>query len=125
MTTVSAERTEKNIQDADGILTLLLEPEAGQDDALQSSPGTKLGIDHARKLGKRDEQLYFVNLAEADLQKERHKVVTWLLEQDIHKCAVGGPRESEAKGIEEKAYEFLFGVFQEYKEGSKLASPQR
>lgn len=93
-----------------------MESEAGQDDALLSSPGTKLGIDHARKLGKRDEQLYFVNLAKVDLQKERHKVVTWLLEQDIHKCAIGGPRESEAEGIEKKAYNFLLGVFQEYKD---------
>lgn len=97
-------------------MTLLLEPGGSSGDGLTVSPGTKLGIDHAHKLGKRDAQLCFGNLANPDLVEQQHKVVKWLLEQKVSNCAIGGPRESEAKGIEQKALDFLTNVFQEYKE---------
>lgn len=122
----SAERTEKNIREADGILTLLYEPEVAQEGGRESlekvSPGTMHGLKYAKELDKRDEQLYFVNLAnttttdETSQKEEQHKVVKWLRENKIMKCAIGGPRESEVKGIEEKSFIFLKGVFEEYKQ---------
>lgn len=116
----SAERTEKNIKDSDGILTLLMEPSAirkSANETLKTSPGTLHGIEYAKRLGKHDDQLLFVNLAQEDdqLVSERDKIVHWLIEHEIKKCAIGGPRESEAIGIENEAFIFLKKVFEKYK----------
>lgn len=120
-TTESHERTEKNIKEADGILTLLVEEDGGSDN-LKSSPGTVHGIEYAKKLGKREEQLCFVNLAKDDekLETERQRVINWLMQQKVNKCAIGGPRESEAKGIQEKAYKFLLDTLRDYKEATNV-----
>ena len=116
-TSASSERTEKNIKDSDGILTLLLEEGHGEDDpeALGKSPGTLHGIEYAKKRGKSDEQLLFVNLAKENLGSERNKVIQWLIRENVQRCAIGGPRESESKGIQNKAFEFLKDVFEKYK----------
>ena len=111
--TESAERTERNMREADGILTLLL------GDA--KSPGTRHGIEYAKQLGKTDEQLFFVNLSAADLLGEQRKVVDWLKRGDIKKCAIGGPRESEAPGIQQRAYELLLAVFRQLQQRSPPA----
>lgn len=111
--TESAERTERNMREADGILTLLLGD--------VHSPGTQHGLDYAKQLGKTDEQLFFINLSAVDLLAEQRKVVDWLKRGDIKKCAIGGPRESEAPGVQERAYGFLLAVFEQLQQRSTPA----
>lgn len=122
-TTASSERTEKNIKDSNGILTLLMEEDEadeGVEGLLKKSPGTLHGIEFAKKLGKNENQLLFVNLAKEDLTSEKNRVAQWLIKDKVERCAIGGPRESESKGIEIKAFEFLKSVFEDYKREIKL-----
>lgn len=103
---------------------------ASTSNALDISPGTLHGIEHAKKLGKDENQLLFINLAKEDeildSSEEVHKVVQWLIERNIYKCAIGGPRESEVKGIELKAFHFLKKVFEQYKkENTKQGKTSR
>lgn len=103
----SALRTELNCRDADGILTLLRNEEA----STKVSEGTQHGIDYARKLGKNEHQFCFVDLAASYLRDEVVRVVKWITDMKIVKCAIGGPRESEVPGIESEADAFLREVF--------------
>lgn len=105
--TASAERTRLNIQDADGILTLL----QAESDRSEVSEGTQLGLDHARELGKPVEQLCFVDLKNMNADDEIERVTQWIKVNGIEKCLIGGPRESEVPGIEEAAHAFLMGLF--------------
>jgi len=108
-TTASAKRTELNMKDADGILTLLIE----EDKKSEVSPGTQYGIDYAVKLGKSKDQLFFVDLSSTNAQSEAsiEGVVRWIKDMYVKKCAIGGPRESEAPGIQDVAYHYLVRVF--------------
>lgn len=107
-TTDSAERTKLNIRNADGILTLL-QAESGRSEV---SKGTQLGIDHARELEKKEDQLCFVDIFEANTEDSIGRVFQWIEENRVEKCLIGGPRESEAPGIEEKAFTFLCSLFE-------------
>ncbi|KAK5080661.1 hypothetical protein LTR05_008365 [Lithohypha guttulata] len=106
-TTASALRTELNIKQADGVLTLL----SAEDGRSDVSKGTQLGIDYARALGKVENQLCFVDLTSLDLDADVERVVRWLVDRKVSKCAIGGPRESEVPGIERQAETFLLKVF--------------
>lgn len=106
-TTESSLRTELNCTEADGILTLL----KGENRYTNVSKGTQHGIDHARSLGKSAAQLCFVDLASTNLVAETEKVVSWIVDTKVTKCAIGGPRESEVPGIEVEADAFLREVF--------------
>ncbi|CAD6573487.1 MAG: hypothetical protein CYPHOPRED_005158 [Cyphobasidiales sp. Tagirdzhanova-0007] len=129
-TTASAERTELNLSEADGVLTLLRgeaveardegerEPSSSSSSS-SMSPGTQYGLNYARTvLGKSEAQLCFVDLAKAgredlDLVREQQRrVARWIRVQGVERCAVGGPRESEAPGIADDAYAFLIGLFE-------------
>lgn len=114
-TTASAERTELNIRDAEGILTLF----KGENDRSHISKGTQLGIDYARELGKEDQQLCFVDLASPNLGTEIDRVAQWIKTRDVKKCAIGGPRESEAPGIEKEAFDFLEQLFADLKRDTR------
>lgn len=106
-TIASAERTRLNIRDAEGVLTLLY----GETDSSKVSGGTQLGIDHARELGKREEQLCFVDLGKEQREIEVDRVYKWIKDNRVEKCLIGGPRESEAPGIEKNASAFLDALF--------------
>lgn len=122
-TTASAERTEFNIRDSDGILTLAYQQEQDTGNAVSGhdlskcSPGTWHGIVHARQLGKKDHQLFFVYLAKGGRpdHQQLNQTVDWLVDNKITKCAIGGPRESESPGIEKQAFLFLVDMLNEYK----------
>ena len=107
VTTSGSERTKLNIKEADGILTLL----KGEDRGSTISPGTQHGLDHAGHLGKKEEQLCFVDLTEKNFLSEQRRVANWITEKHVRKCAIGGPRESEVPGIQQEAYNFLSGLF--------------
>ncbi|KAK5069353.1 hypothetical protein LTR64_008351 [Lithohypha guttulata] len=88
-TTASALRTELNIKQADGVLTLL-SAEAGKSDV---SKGTQLGIDYARTLGKAEEQLCFVDLTTPNSDVEVEKVVAWLVYQKTQMTISDWPQD--------------------------------
>jgi hypothetical protein len=90
---------------------------------MKNSPGTIHGIEYAKKLGKSEDQLCFVNLSGSsdDLREECDKVLDWLDKHKIIKCAIGGPRESEEPGIQQKSLEFLSDLFKKYKESANRA----
>jgi hypothetical protein len=124
--TESSERTERNIAAADGILTIYLTPAAGDEgDGKEGvSTGTQHGLEHAIALGKRKEQLLFVTLPRegpiTDLEvpsrsqddAEVARVVDWIVRTGVTRCAIGGPRESEAPGIQTISFAFLCKVFE-------------
>ena len=117
----SRERTERNMAQSDGILTLSLSSpdehavEGVGSSALAVSAGTQLGVEYAASLGKSAAQMLFVNLGQASEHTANvDRTVRWLRNMDVQRCAVGGPRESEAPGIQDKAEEFLCAVFARY-----------
>lgn len=170
-TTASAERTQLNVKEADGVLTLFRgggdghhqgrggEREHATDSRStlasscvggtggeavslgKSSPGTQHGIDYALKLGKRREQLCFVDLSfflllpgeetqddggdpggevgasgEGGLHSEVRRVADWIAKENVQLCAIGGPRESEQRGITQQAERFLRHLFESLSE---------
>lgn len=117
----SAERTEKNIASADGILTISFVVQEQDEEGLEKvSKGTQHGIDYAIKLGKRREHLLFVFLPQStsagfELEAEVKRTLDWITSQAVTKCAIGGPRESEAPGIQAAAFSFLVALFKKLK----------
>jgi Circularly permutated YpsA SLOG family len=98
--TEPAQRTEWNVRDADACLILI--DAAG----LDISAGTALAQDLAHRYRK---PLFVANLANPDMLKH---ATLWLRVQrarhgDDLKLAIGGPRESEAPGIYERAAAFI------------------
>ena len=91
-----------------GVLTLL-QAESGRSEV---SKGTQLGLDHASELGKKEDQLCFVDLLEANTEGSTERVFHWINGNLVEKCLIGGPRESEALGIEKKAFTFLCCLFE-------------
>jgi hypothetical protein len=94
-----AQRTEWNVRDADACLIIV---DAGGIDA---SVGTTLASDLAHRYRK---PLYVARLGDVDVKHGR----LWLRVQqarrgDDLRLAIGGPRESEAPGIYERAAAFI------------------
>ncbi len=101
--TINAQRTEWNMRDADGVLTILKGlPESAKG-------GTQWGVEVSRKTGKK---MCFADLR-SEWNTEVDKVRQWLSESDIKNVAIGGSRESEEPGIEEEATRFLYEVLKE------------
>lgn len=95
----SAERTELNVRAATHVLTLQR--------GLTYTGGTKLGVDISQQHGK---SMMFVDL-DKDWLPQVNAVQQWLLHDELIKCAIGGPRESQQPGIEEEATCFLMQTF--------------
>jgi hypothetical protein len=104
----SAKRTRLNCEGADGILTIA---SGGEEDIKTVSKGTELGVGIGRQGHK---ELWFVDLREyrKDKNGEVDKVVNWLQETNVERCAIGGPRESEEPGVEMESEDLLNRVWQ-------------
>ena len=98
-----AQRTEWNVRDADAVLILL---DAG---GLAASQGTALAREHASRHGKPP---FVTALGELDAGD---RAAEWLTAQlagrDALRLGIGGPRESEARGIYGRATTFLRVLF--------------
>ncbi|KAK6355231.1 hypothetical protein TWF696_004345 [Orbilia brochopaga] len=107
----TAERTRLNCDDADGLLTLA---SCDEEAMLSVSRGTQLGLTVGREAGK---HMCFVDLRKyrVDKDAEVDKVVKWLDETNVERCAIGGPRESEEPGVEREAEEVLGKVWEKVK----------
>lgn len=106
-----AQRTEWNVRDADACLIL------ADADGLDVSAGTSLARDLAHRYRK---PVLIANLGNADAGKQAG---LWLRVQrarhgDALKLAIGGPRESEAPGIYQRAAAFLASLIDEHSLGS-------
>jgi len=100
-----AQRTEWNVRDADACLIII---DAG---GLDVSAGTTLASDLAHRHRK---PLYVAKLGDVDVKHAR----LWLRVQRARhgedlKLAIGGPRESEAPGIYERAAAFIHALMNE------------
>lgn len=100
-----AQRTEWNVRDADACLIVV---DAG---GVEVSAGTTLAQDLAHRYRK---PLYVAKLGDVDVKHGR----LWLRVQqarhgDNLKLAIGGPRESEAPGIYERASAFIRALVDE------------
>lgn len=100
-----AQRTEWNVRDADACLIIV------DDAGLEVSAGTTLASDLAHRYRK---PLYVAKLGDLDVKHAR----LWLrVQQARHgedlKFAIGGPRESEAPGIYERAAAFIRALIAE------------
>ncbi|CAG8499170.1 10130_t:CDS:2 [Cetraspora pellucida] len=105
-----SERTELNIKDSEATLILLLEKN-------NADKGTQYTIDKAKEYQKP----FKIIILNENLQENIQQVVNWLNgSQQINHLNVGGPRESNAKGIYAKAYEFIFELLNEIKCSKKL-----
>lgn len=93
-----AERTRRNVQQADATLILTQEAPAG---------GTALTLQAARKAGKPCRHVRLP--ATADAHAATHR---WLREQGVRTLNVAGPRASEEAGIYEAARAFLDGLLE-------------
>ena len=102
-------RTEKNVRDSDATLVLTRPG--------QASAGTALTI----KLAQRQKKPYLVIdlLGKSDLETVRN----WIEANHIRVLNVAGPRESEARGIHDKAFEFLKELFLAPKAGQEQQTP--
>jgi hypothetical protein len=90
------QRTERNVRDADRLMVLL-------DRRGLVSSGTDHAILHARALGRP------VLVLDLDESGDTARAATWLREceeRELVLC-IAGPRESEARGINAKARQFL------------------
>jgi hypothetical protein len=84
---------------------------------LAVSAGTQLGVEYAASLGKSAGQMLFVDLGSASENTANvDRTVRWLHDMSVQRCAIGGPRESEVPGIQDRAEAFLFDVFAQYLE---------
>jgi len=100
-----AQRTEWNVRDADACMIVV---DAG---GIDVSAGTALAQDVAHRYRK---PLYIAKLGDADVKHAR----LWLRVQlarrgDELKLAIGGPRESQAPGIYERAAAFVRALVDE------------
>lgn len=91
-------RTVLNIRDADG--TLILTP-----DRVNLSPGTRLTVNTARKLGKP-----CIVLSPED-EDAAWRIEMWVRDQTIKVLNVAGPRESRYDGIQAKTADILETAF--------------
>jgi hypothetical protein len=101
-----AQRTEWNVRDVDACL--IIADAAG----LDVSAGTSLARDLAHRYRK---PLYIAKLDDPEVSKHAS---LWLRVQrvrhgDVLKLAIGGPRESEARGIYQRATAFLRSLIDE------------
>jgi Circularly permutated YpsA SLOG family len=95
-----AQRTEWNVRDADACMIIV---DTG---GLEVSAGTTLAQDLAHQYRK---PLFVADLANSDMR--RHASLWLRVQSGRHghdlKLAIGGPRESEAPGIYQKAVKFI------------------
>jgi hypothetical protein len=113
-----SQRTEWNVRDADGILVILggTEEEASHrpwpgfgmagSDAATEDAGTRWALECAARY-KRPFLVCDLDDPEAD-----DKIRGWLMASPIRTLSVGGPAESNAPGIGERAYALLRPVFE-------------
>ncbi len=87
-----AERTRKNVQDADGVLVLLRSHVSG---------GTALTIEAARQLGKP------VSIVKLTDPRDCHAVRAWVRHERIRTLEIAGPRESQEPGIYASSLDYL------------------
>lgn len=78
-----AERTQRNVRDADGTVVFAHGPAAG---------GTELTVTYARRLGT---SLLFIDLDETDVATAAARLREWLRANEIVTLNVAGPRASE------------------------------
>ena len=105
-----AQRTEWNVRDADACLIVV------DAEGVEVSAGTALAQDLAHRYRK---PLFIVNLAQPDMLK--HAALWLRVQQSRHgarhgdslQLAIGGPRESEAPGIYERAAMFIRALLDE------------
>lgn len=97
-----AERTRRNIDDADGTLILVAGTRAGV-----VADGTRLTADHARQTGT---PLLEIDLDDAEAANLR-AIRRWIVANRIHSLNVAGPRESTCPGIGERAGRLLSELF--------------
>ena len=100
-----AQRTEWNVRDADACMIVV------DASGTEVSAGTTLAREFAHRYRK---PLLVVNLGDPETLKP---AVLWLrVQQGRHgaglRLAIGGPRESEAPGIYERAAAFVSGLFE-------------
>ncbi|MDH3669840.1 MAG: putative molybdenum carrier protein [Gammaproteobacteria bacterium] len=91
-----AERTERNVVDADGTLIIATRPLTG---------GTALTVELAHRWNK---PCFIVDLQDTP---DVDTIATWLRHQQIETLNIAGPRESRHPGIHEKARQFLRNLF--------------
>jgi Circularly permutated YpsA SLOG family len=107
-----AQRTEWNVRDADACLVVV---DAG---GLEASAGTALATELAHRYRK---PLYVAKLDNADGVK--HASLWLRVQQARHgddlKLAIGGPRESEAPGIYQRATTFISDLMDSVGEGGQ------
>jgi hypothetical protein len=100
-----AQRTQWNVRDSDAVLILV------DGSGLAASQGTALARELAARQGK---PLIVIGLDEADATARAARWLDEILSVQAAeapvKLGVGGPRESEARGIYERASAFLRGV---------------
>ena len=92
-------RTNLNVRDSDGTLILY----QGKMDE-----GTKLTHEFAEQLDKPIVLIEITNNHDINIQKARF----WIKSNQIKILNIAGPRESNCKGIYDKAIEFLISLFQ-------------
>lgn len=90
-----SERTERNVEDADGTLVITNGPITG---------GTALTVRCARRLGK---PLLIVDLREGGAERWVRELQDWVLRNQIRVLNVAGPRESQQPGIYDAARRLL------------------
>jgi hypothetical protein len=100
-----AQRTEWNVRDADACMIIV------DGSGLEVSPGTITAEEFAHRYRK---PLLIVKLGEPDMLK---RAALWLRVQHGRypaglKLAIGGPRESEAPGIYQRAATFMRALFE-------------
>jgi hypothetical protein len=87
-----SQRTEWNVRDSDGVLVI---GRAGDD------PGTKWAIECARRCGRP------LMICDVDDRAGERKIREWLAAKQISVLSVGGPSESSAPGLGDKAHALL------------------
>ncbi len=96
-------RTEWNVRDSDATLVIGYRDRSAR---AANDPGTEWAIRCAARYGRP------LLVCDFDDQDAARKIEQWLAANGIKVLSVGGPSESSALGIGEKAYALLKGVFE-------------
>jgi len=91
-------RTHLNVRDSSGTLVLTR-------DRVNLSPGTRLTVNLARKVGR---PCIVLNLDDLDAP---WRVKTWVKDQEIDVINVAGPRESRVEGAQDETCKILMKAF--------------
>ncbi len=96
-----AQRTYRNVKNADGIIVLIRN---------NIDRGTGTTIDFAEQL---DKPLYLVHLT-MNIQDQQLGVFNWFIDNKIKKLNIAGPKESHSPGIYKLTYEFLESLYNHF-----------